>query len=72
MILTYSRVPLQHADSSPSAPPLSYTQLIFCSSTALMDALRLEASQPRDIHLLACQTPARQKIFVMCTPIFLQ
>lgn len=59
-------------NSSPSAPPPSYKQLIFCSTTALMDALRLEASQPRDIHLLACHTPARQKIFVMCTPIFLQ
>lgn len=59
-------------NSSPSAPPPSYKQLIFCSTTALMDALRLEASQPRDIHLLECHTPARQKIFVMCTPIFLQ
>lgn len=57
---------------SPSAPPPSYKQLIFCSSAALMDALRLEASEPRDIHLLARHTPAWQKIFVMCTPIFLQ
>lgn len=77
-VLCYSCLPQNtqthtlSSGSPPSAPPPSYKQLIFCSSTALMDALRLEASQPRDIHLLACHTPARQKIFVMCTPIFLQ
>lgn len=46
--LLFTSVP-SPASSSFCSP--SYEQLIFCSRGALMDTLRLEASQPRDIHL---------------------